>query len=53
MCSIIGFADLEIPEEKFQEAFQRTKSRGPDMSRVMKTPAGILAFHRLSIMDVS
>ncbi|NCC67580.1 MAG: asparagine synthase B [Clostridia bacterium] len=53
MCSIIGFEDLRIPEEQFREGFERTKSRGPDMSRILKTPAGTLAFHRLAIMDVS
>ena len=53
MCSIIGFEDLKIPEEQFKEGFGRTISRGPDMSRILKTSAGTLAFHRLAIMDVS
>lgn len=53
MCSIIGFEDLLIPEEQFQEVLARTKARGPDMSRVLDTPAGRLAFNRLAIMDVS
>lgn len=52
MCSIIGFEDFEIPKEKFEEGFERTKSRGPDMSRVLNTGAGVLAFHRLAIMGV-
>lgn len=53
MCSIIGFEDLTIPEDRFMECFDRTLSRGPDMSRVLRTPAGVLAFHRLAIMDTS
>lgn len=52
MCSIIGFEDMTIPEDKFRECFDRTVSRGPDMSRVLDTPAGRLAFHRLAIMGV-
>ena len=53
MCSIIGYCGTGISEEEFTEfkkGFDMTLSRGPDMSRVIDTGAGILGFHRLSIM---
>ena len=51
MCSIIGAEDFEIPQGEFVEAFYKTKTRGPDMTRLVDTPAGRLGFHRLAIMD--
>ena len=51
MCSIIGAEDFEIPQGEFVEAFHKTKTRGPDMTRLVDTPAGRLGFHRLAIMD--
>ena len=51
MCSIIGAEDYEVPQDEFMEGFCRTKSRGPDMTRVVDTGAGRLGFHRLAIMD--
>ncbi|MGI5978853.1 MAG: asparagine synthase B [Oscillospiraceae bacterium] len=53
MCSIIGAEGFDIPQEEFVEAFYKTKSRGPDMTRLIDTPAGRLGFHRLAIMDVN
>ncbi|MDY4886252.1 MAG: asparagine synthase B [Eubacteriales bacterium] len=53
MCSIIGYCGTGISEKEFTEfkkGFDMTLSRGPDMSRVIDTGAGILGFHRLSIM---
>ncbi len=52
MCSIMGFAGDVITEEEFIEGFEATKSRGPDMSRVIDTKDGIMAFHRLAIMGL-
>lgn len=52
MCSIMGYTGKEIDMEMFMEGFERTGSRGPDMSRVVKPAKGILAFHRLAIMDL-
>ncbi len=37
----------------FTECFDRTESRGPDMSRICENGMGILAFHRLAIMDLN
>jgi len=53
MCSIMGYAGKDIAMEEFTEGFEKTVSRGPDMSRVMETESGILAFHRLAIMGLT
>ena len=52
MCSIMGFAKLSLSEEELHEYFDRTISRGPDMSRVEKAGEGCLCFHRLAIMGL-
>ncbi|MBO4854160.1 MAG: asparagine synthase B [Oscillospiraceae bacterium] len=53
MCSIMGFCGRPVPLEKCKLGFARTKSRGPDDSRIVDTGNGLLAFHRLSIMGLS
>ena len=53
MCSIMGLTDRSIPMEKLKECFDRTISRGPDMSRILETPSGYLCFHRLAIMGLT
>lgn len=45
--------DKAYLQEEFREAFDRTKRRGPDMSRITETKSGYMCFHRLSIMDLS
>ena len=52
MCSIIGYCDPEWMSEDFYTAFEKTKSRGPDDTRVIDTGEGALGFHRLSIMGL-
>ncbi|MDE8734041.1 asparagine synthase B [Eubacteriales bacterium DFI.9.88] len=52
MCSIMGYTGKDIKMKDFMEGFDQTLSRGPDMSRVIETKSGILAFHRLAIMDL-
>lgn len=52
MCSIMGCFGTEISIEKFKECFDRTVSRGPDMSRIIEMKGGIIGFHRLSIMGL-
>ena len=42
MCSIIGFTSDAIPPEEFRPFFDRTVSRGPDMTRVEKAGPGYL-----------
>ena len=36
MCAIMGYTGTDIPMEKLLEGFGRTKSRGPDDSRVQE-----------------
>ena len=52
MCSIMGYCGICTDKEKFLEGFRRTKSRGPDDSRMVDTGKGLLAFHRLEIMGL-
>ena len=51
MCSIMGYCG-KIDIEHFRAGFQRTKSRGPDDSKIIDTGAGLLGFHRLAIMGL-
>ena len=53
MCSIFGYCGAVSDRSAFEEAFARTKSRGPDDTRVTETGKGLLAFHRLSIMGLT
>lgn len=53
MCSIMGFTDSSIPMEAMMAHFDRTISRGPDMSRVARVGSGWLCFHRLAIMGLT
>ncbi len=53
MCSIMGFCSHAISCEEFKKYFDRTLSRGPDMSRIEDTGSGILGFHRLAIMGLT
>jgi len=43
----------EIALDDFKQGFDRTISRGPDMSKIIETENGILGFHRLAIMGLS
>ena len=52
MCSIMGFTSQSYSEEEIRVWFDRTKSRGPDMSRMEKAGDGVLCFHRLAIMGL-
>ena len=53
MCAILTYEGEEISEELFTELLGRTASRGPDMSRIKKVPAGYMGFNRLSIMGLN
>lgn len=53
MCSIMGFTTKDVDLSKLKTCFDRTRSRGPDLSRIEETPSGYLCFHRLAIMDLS
>ena len=52
MCSIMGFTSGTLTPEQFMPFFERTVSRGPDMSRVERAGEGYLCFHRLAIMGL-
>ena len=52
MCSIMGFTTDYFSPEEFRPFFDRTLSRGPDMSRVERAGSGWLCFHRLAIMGL-
>ena len=52
MCSIMGYCGSGAALSQFQEGFARTKSRGPDDSRIVDTGRGLLGFHRLAIMGL-
>ena len=52
MCSIIGYCHPDWMSDAFTEGFEKTKSRGPDDTRVIDTGKGALGFHRLSIMGL-
>jgi asparagine synthase (glutamine-hydrolysing) len=53
MCSIMGFSSKDLSAEELRVFFDRTKSRGPDMSRIIETKSGYLCFHRLAIMGLT
>ena len=53
MCSIIGYCGPAAEVDAFYAGFQRTISRGPDDSRVVRASQGMLGFHRLAIMGLT
>ena len=54
MCSIIGYSGKQYTAESIRPYFDRTVSRGPDMTRMLPIgQRGFLGFHRLSIMGLS
>ena len=52
MCSIMGYTGKDLPMKELLVGFEKTRSRGPDQSRIMETPSGTLMFHRLAIMGL-
>lgn len=53
MCSIMGFTGSSITPEEFKIGFEKTVSRGPDMSAEAELNNGMLGFHRLAIMGLT
>ena len=55
MCSIIGYLGKQYTAESIRPYFDRTVSRGPDMTRMLPLGEneGFLGFHRLSIMGLT
>ena len=52
MCSIMGYCGPDVPLEAVKSGFERTRSRGPDDSAVVRVKGGLLAFHRRAIMGL-
>ena len=52
MCSITGYCGKTYDRGSLERAFRRTKSRGPDDTRIVDTGDGLLGFHRLSIIGL-
>jgi len=52
MCSIMGFTGNSVSLGKMKSGFDRTISRGPDMTRIVEAGPAWLCFHRLSIMGL-
>ena len=53
MCSIFGLCRYAAPYADVQNALRKTRSRGPDESRIVNTGNGWLGFNRLSIMGLT
>ncbi len=53
MCSIMTYCGPGADAGEFTRGFSRTKTRGPDDSRIVDTGSGLMAFHRLSIMGLT
>jgi len=53
MCSILGYCGKNADLEEVREALEKTRSRGPDDSRIIDTGNGWLGFNRLSIMGLT
>ena len=53
MCSIIGYIGANLSEKEMRSYFERTVSRGPDMTRILNLGNGFLGFHRLAIMGLN
>ncbi|MCR5151039.1 MAG: asparagine synthase B [Clostridiales bacterium] len=52
MCSVVGLLSYPDEYDAFEKSFNKTKSRGPDDTKVIKAGNGLLGFHRLAIMDL-
>ncbi len=53
MCSIMGYIGSRLSYDDFKLGFEKTASRGPDMSKIEKLNNGLLGFHRLAIMGLT
>ena len=53
MCCVMRYAGHDPPKEEFAAWLARTKSRGPDDTRILEGPFGLLGFNRLVIMGLT
>ena len=52
MCCVMGFLSDLYSADQIRPYFSRTKSRGPDDTRIEPAGKGLLCFHRLAIMGL-
>lgn len=52
MCSILGYIGSAISDEALRAGFDKTISRGPDCTQMLKIGGATLGFHRLAIMGL-
>ena len=52
MCCVMGFLSDLYSADQIRPYFDRTKSRGPDDTRIEPAGRGLLCFHRLAIMGL-
>ena len=52
MCCVMGFLSDRYSADQIRPYFDRTKSRGPDDTRIEPAGRGLLCFHRLAIMGL-
>jgi asparagine synthase (glutamine-hydrolysing) len=48
----MSYLGNSLTVDEFKVFFEKTKSRGPDMSKIIEVEGGIIGFHRLSIMGL-
>lgn len=53
MCSIFCCTSRQIDKAQMQRCFDKTVSRGPDMTALDSTPSGYMGFHRLAVMGLN
>ena len=53
MCTIMTTTGSHTGMGEFEEAFSLIRHRGPDDTRIIRAGAGIMGFHRLSIMGLT
>ena len=53
MCTVLGYCSSIVSEDVCRKLLDIAASRGPDMTRTLRVPGGILGFDRLSIMGLS
>lgn len=53
MCGFKFYPATDISYDDFYREFDKIRYRGPDMTRMVADDFGIMAFHRLSIMDLT
>ena len=53
MCTIMAYQGTDIPEEVFKKGLDKTITRGPDDTRIVKIKDVMLGFQRLAIMGLT